>query len=111
MVRKNPNKLKQEVEKAVREYRETLQSAGLKVDELVVFGSQAKGTAHEWSDIDVAVVSPDFGIDYHQDLIRLMELRDRGFLAIEPHPLTPEDLNNEWDALAREVRKYGIPVE
>jgi predicted nucleotidyltransferase len=40
--------------------RATLQSGGLRVDKLVIFGSQAKGTAREDSDLDVALVSSDF---------------------------------------------------
>jgi predicted nucleotidyltransferase len=32
-------------------------------DAIVLFGSYAKGTATEYSDIDVAVVSPDFNYD------------------------------------------------
>ena len=31
------------------------------VDGVYLFGSYAKGTADEWSDIDLAVVSPEFG--------------------------------------------------
>ena len=37
-----------------------LRESGLDVEKLILFGSQAKGTAREDSDIDVAVVSPDF---------------------------------------------------
>ncbi len=29
------------------------------VDEIVLFGSYAKDTAHAWSDVDLAVISPD----------------------------------------------------
>ncbi len=40
--------------------RKVLIAQGLRVEKLVLFGSQASGTAREDSDIDVAVVSPDF---------------------------------------------------
>ena len=40
--------------------RAALQSHGLRVEKLVIFGSQARGTAREDSDLDVALVSPDF---------------------------------------------------
>ena len=33
------------------------------VDEILVFGSYAKGTANDWSDIDIAVISPDLRMD------------------------------------------------
>ena len=32
----------------------------IKVEAVVLYGSYAKGTANEWSDIDIAVISPDF---------------------------------------------------
>jgi predicted nucleotidyltransferase len=31
------------------------------VDQAILFGSHARGTADEWSDVDLAVISPDFG--------------------------------------------------
>ncbi len=34
-------------------------SAQARVDEVVLFGSYARGSADTWSDIDLAVVSPD----------------------------------------------------
>lgn len=34
------------------------------VDEIVLFGSYAKGTADDNSDIDVAVISPDLNMNY-----------------------------------------------
>ena len=37
-----------------------LKEKGLKVSKIIVFGSQAKGTATEESDIDIVIVSEDF---------------------------------------------------
>jgi predicted nucleotidyltransferase len=45
---------------AVREYLAAVQAAGVTVECVVVFGSQVTGRAHEWSDIDLVVVSPQF---------------------------------------------------
>ena len=35
-------------------------SSAIRVEAVILYGSYAKGTADEWSDIDLAVVSPDF---------------------------------------------------
>lgn len=35
-------------------------SEGIHVEAVILYGSYAAGTPHEWSDIDVAVISPDF---------------------------------------------------
>ena len=51
---------KTDVIAAVVDYVERLRQV-VHVDGVYLFGSYAKGTADEWSDIDLAIVSPDFG--------------------------------------------------
>lgn len=48
-----------ELERAVAQFVAFL-SAELRVERVILFGSYVRGAAHEWSDIDLAVVSPDF---------------------------------------------------
>jgi uncharacterized protein len=100
-----------DVQRTVRRYCQALRRADIPVQEVLVFGSQAKGTAREHSDIDLAVVSGTFGKDYHDELGMLMKVRDQDMLEIEPHPFHPDDLNNRWSTLASEVRRYGISIE
>jgi predicted nucleotidyltransferase len=45
---------------SVRKYLNYLKDNGFNVSFGVLFGSQVTGTANEWSDIDLVVVSPDF---------------------------------------------------
>ena len=45
---------------AVQKYMRVLRREGIPVDFAVLYGSYARGEAHEWSDIDVMVVSPLF---------------------------------------------------
>lgn len=94
----------------VRLYADALRRRGVVFSSLIVFGSQAKGTAKKWSDIDVCVVSSEFGNDRHTERVSLMLLRDDRLLDIEPHPFSPEDLADKYDPLASEIRKYGIRV-
>ncbi|MBM4078686.1 MAG: nucleotidyltransferase domain-containing protein [Planctomycetes bacterium] len=47
---------------SVRDYLRELVRQGVPVDYGVVFGSQVNGRAHEWSDIDLIVVSPRFDV-------------------------------------------------
>ncbi|MDZ4278657.1 MAG: nucleotidyltransferase domain-containing protein [Dehalococcoidia bacterium] len=37
-----------------------LLSKAVRVEAIILYGSYARGTADEWSDIDIAVISPDF---------------------------------------------------
>lgn len=48
------------VERVIREYVEAIRAQGLNVEKVILYGSQAKGTARQDSDIDLLVVSPDF---------------------------------------------------
>lgn len=91
-------------------YEKILRDQGVHVDQLILFGSHAKGDAKEWSDIDIAVVSPDFGGDYCSDRVRLMKLARKASNMIEPHPLHPDDLNDRWSTLSAEIRNYGVQV-
>ncbi|MBU1110602.1 nucleotidyltransferase domain-containing protein [Patescibacteria group bacterium] len=94
----------------VKAYMVRLNEAGIIIAKAMVFGSRAKGKAKEWSDIDVGIVSENFGNDYHNELVTLLKLRGTEFADIEPHPFSPADINDRYDPLASEVRKYGIRI-
>lgn len=94
----------------IRGYGTVLRENNIRVTQLVLFGSHAKGNAREWSDIDLAVVSPDFGRDYCADRVRLMKLARRTPAMIEPHPLHPDDLEDQWSTLSQEIRLHGVPI-
>jgi len=49
--------LKSSIIRLVKAYGQDIAKRGIKWDQLIVFGSQAKGTQHKWSDINVCVVS------------------------------------------------------
>jgi len=48
-----------EVGQAISDFVDLL-SQHIRVEAVVLYGSYAKGTADEWSDIGIAVISPDF---------------------------------------------------
>lgn len=78
-----------------------------RITAVYVYGSQAKGTATLWSDIDVAVISPDFSADLFQERLALMRLAAQIDDRIEPHPFMPEDFNVN-NPLAAEIRQTGV---
>ena len=79
------------------------------VEAAYLYGSQAKGTANEWSDIDVAVISPDFAIDLFEERLLLMRLAARIDDRIEPHPFRPEDFQAS-SPLASDIQRTGVRV-
>lgn len=86
---------------------------GLPVASAYLFGSHARGNTREWSDVDICVISPLFGIE--DPLPYLWTRRRRGDVEnlIAPVGFTPEEFNARIPSpLVAEIRKYGeeIPV-
>jgi len=94
----------------VKEYAKVVNDHGIKTSQFIVFGSQAKGTAKDYSDIDLCVVSPTFGKNSHTEMVKLINLRGLRYSNIEPYPYHPKYLTVKLDPLASEIRKYGIPI-
>ncbi len=80
-----------------------------KIEKVILFGSFAKGTNHEDSDIDLAIIlkSIDDIIDVQIDLLNL---RNDDNLLIEPHPFRLIDFNQS-NPVASEILKHGIELE
>ena len=98
-----------EIELIVRKFIALLRN-DKRISKIFLYGSHAKGLATEWSDIDLAVVSPDFSGDLFEERVRLMKsglmIDDR----IEPSPFRPEDFD-ENDPLVSEINKSGIEID
>ena len=80
-----------------------------RVEAAYLYGSQTRGTATEWSDIDVAVVSPDFSDDLFEERLTLMRLAAQVDDRIEPHPFRPQDFDTSAP-LVGEIRRTGVRV-
>lgn len=80
-----------------------------RVEAAYLYGSYVKGTATTWSDIDVAVISPDFTDDRFQERLLLMRLAAQVDDRIEPHPFRPADFD-PTAPLVSEIRRTGVRV-
>ncbi len=92
-----------------KKYKMNLESYGVPVDGLYLFGSYANGTENKWSDIDLAVVSPLFGVDSISDRVFLMRIRDEDTKLVEPHPVSTKAFNDINNLLVRNI-KQGIKI-
>ncbi len=79
----------------------------LRVEAAYLYGSQAVGSARPWSDIDVAVISPDFSDNLFEDRVVLMRWAAAIDDRIEPQPFTPERFGPN-DPLANEICHRGV---
>ena len=76
---------------------------------IILFGSYAKGTQNEESDIDIAVISDDFH-DIYDCMAILMGITWDIDARIEPHPITTEDYKKISNPFIKEVIDTGIKV-
>lgn len=100
----------QKITKTIKDYGKALKAENIKVERLILFGSYAKGTAKSYSDIDLCVVSPQFGKNRFEERVKLMKLTIDLGENIEPHPYSPSGLKDKWDPLALEIRRYGLEI-
>lgn len=77
------------------------------IDRAYLYGSFAKGTSNKWSDIDIAIISPDFSDDLFEERLNLMQLAASIDDRIEPKPFKRE-LFVRNDPLVDEIQKNGI---
>ena len=80
-----------------------------KIEAVILFGSYAKGTENEDSDIDIAIISSDFN-DIIEDGAKLIGLTWKIDTRIEPHPILSEDYKKVSNPFVREVVDTGIKV-
>lgn len=94
----------------IKQYINLLKSEGVDVSKVILFGSYAKGTAKSESDIDLAVVSSQFGKNNLKEMMFLRRIALKIDSHIEPLPFSPKDINDRYSALAQEITKYGITI-
>ena len=78
--------------KLTKSFRSLLENDNIKIDSMIVFGSQAKGNTRPESDIDVCVVSPSFGFNDLQEMQMLFKKARHVDSRIEPYPMNPKNL-------------------
>ena len=91
-----------------KKFVKKIQQAGILVESAYLFGSFANNTSHQWSDIDICIVSPRFGKDYFDEAVKLRRLTSGIDERIEPIPYRPEDLEDRYSTLAHEIRTHGV---
>jgi len=104
------------VEKAIRQiinaFIKELKKKNIRVAKVILYGSRASGRAHEYSDIDVAIVSPDFGKNQFREGAKLFEIACSIDPRIEPIPISLSSYKNDtWIPIIYEIRENGIELK
>lgn len=101
----------QEIKDIIGRFVEAVSSRGIHVEKAILYGSYATGREDKDSDLDVAVISCDFGKDRYQEGTILMKLAWRIDPRLHPVPFSAESFAHDtWIPLVHEIKTHGIDV-
>ncbi len=88
----------------IADFRKAIESSGVKVERIVLYGSYAAGNYRPDSDIDLVVISEDFqGKSYWERIDILSEAIFKVFKPIEAVAMTPQ----EWQSGESFIADYA----
>ena len=94
----------------VRNYAKDIEKHGVQLHTVFLYGSFAKGTQNEWSDIDVALVADKFtGLPDDHNLFPYMGGIKKPYTLIEAITF-PTDYFKKGDPFIKEIIKTGIKI-
>jgi len=104
------NRVSRSVLQKVQDYLKHLQAQGLSIHSAYIFGSRVRGRTDRWSDIDVCVVSPDFGprndgITYLWRALRKQDTQ----AGIEPIGFHPNEFSDDVPVV-HEIQRRGVRI-
>jgi len=103
-------KKRQEINNIISRYIDELKKLGVEVSQVILYGSYAKGRPKEYSDIDLAVISPNFQkLDIFERQLLLSKAHHKFGEPIEPIGLTPKQVKDK-KGFIREIVETGVIV-
>ena len=99
--------LPDKVKKTIGDYLQALNQGNIPIKDAILFGSYARGSYKEWSDIDIALVSEIFVGNRIEDTDKIRKITLSVSSQIEVLPFSPGDFNLH-NPLAKEILETGI---
>jgi predicted nucleotidyltransferase len=97
------------VRNIIDKYLASLKENKIPIRQAILFGSYAKGSYDEWSDIDLALVSDIFEGNRIDDRSKIRRITLRVSSDIEVLPYRPEDFNSD-NPFVKEIMETGIRI-
>ncbi len=105
-------RVSKKVANIVKQYTQRLsEEEKLPIKRVMIFGSQATGKTHPWSDIDVCIISPKF-----KDTLKAIEFllnkrkREEVLAGLEPVGFTEKDFSAN-SAFLNEIKRTGLELK
>lgn len=90
-------------------YLQALEQSNIPIQKAILFGSYARGNSHEWSDIDIALVSDVFVGNRMDDKDKIRAITLSISSELEVIPFAPQDFTPQ-NPFVKEILKTGIPL-
>ncbi len=101
-----------EIRDIIKRFVDTLAKKGVRIEQVILYGSYASGNVRSGSDLDLAIVSPDFGKDRFEEGKLLLQTAWRIDPRLQPIPISSEAFEkNTWIPLIHEIREKGIEMK
>lgn len=101
------------IEEIIKQYVEAIRARDISVEKVYLFGSYVEDNADEYSDIDIAIISSDFGKEkYLDECLMLRKIKREVNLSISPEPYSLEEYEKaqRGDFLYDEIIKKGKSI-
>jgi len=103
--------VEKEIIEKINKFIKELKRQKIRVVKVILYGSRVSGKVREYSDIDIAIVSPGFGKDRYREGAKLFEIASEIDTRIEPVPVSLNAYKNDtWVPLIYEIREKGIEL-
>jgi predicted nucleotidyltransferase len=93
----------------IDQFLSELAANDITIEQAVLFGSYAKGTFDEWSDIDLALVSSAFEGERFKDREKIRRIKLKVSSLLEPAPYTPEEFTAD-NPFIKHLIETGIRI-
>jgi predicted nucleotidyltransferase len=92
----------------IHKYIRACMEKNIRINKVILFGSQVSGKTDKYSDIDIVLVSDQFTEDSYQNWKMFVPINVK-FVDIEPHPY-PTHYFIKNDPFIEEIKKIGIEI-
>ncbi|OGL45540.1 MAG: hypothetical protein A2149_06810 [Candidatus Schekmanbacteria bacterium RBG_16_38_11] len=100
-----------EIEQIISKFVNAVILKGIHIEKVILYGSFASNRAHKDSDIDIAIISSDFGKDRYEEGKKLLQIAWRVDPRLAPIPISLESYKKDtWIPLIYEIREKGIEL-
>lgn len=95
----------------IKNYIDSLKAENINLSKVILYGSYAKGTANESSDIDLILVAPEFDEDRDKYLGTIWKLTEQSNFMIEPYTVgLKRFLSDDISPIIQIAKKEGYEI-